>query len=66
VLEHNKRRLLILLGVIALALFFWGIRTVFEGLAALVGQAPGLVVTLLFYAFAMVPLATAHLHGHPR
>ena len=53
-LEHNKRRLLILLGVIGLALFFWGIRTVFEGLAALVGQAPGLVVTLLFYAFAMI------------
>ena len=53
-LEHNKRRLLILLGVIALALFFWGIRTVFEGLAALVGQPPGLVVTLLFYAFAMI------------
>jgi cell division protease FtsH len=54
VLEHNRRRLLILLGIVAVVLFFYGIREVFEGLAALVGQAPGLVVTLLFYAFAMI------------
>ena len=33
VLEHNKRRLLILLGILALILFFYGIRSVFEGLA---------------------------------
>ena len=32
VLEHNKRRLLILLGILALVLFFYGIRSVFEGL----------------------------------
>jgi cell division protease FtsH len=54
VLEHNRKRLLILLGIAAVVLFFYGIREVFEGLAALVGQAPGLVVTLLFYAFAMI------------
>ena len=54
VLEHNKRRLLILLGILALILFFYGIRSVFEGLAALVGQMPGLLITLVFYAFAFI------------
>jgi cell division protease FtsH len=54
VLEHNKRRLLILLGIAALVLFFYGIRSVFEGLAALVGQMPGLLITLIFYAFAFI------------
>jgi cell division protease FtsH len=54
VLEHNKRRLLILLGILALILFFYGIRSVFEGLAALIGQMPGLLVTLIFYAFAFI------------
>jgi len=54
VLEHNKRRLLILLAVAALILFFYGIRSVFEGLAALVGQMPGLLITLIFYAFAFI------------
>ena len=29
-LDHNKRRLLILLGIIALLLFFYGMRAVFE------------------------------------
>ena len=53
-LEHNKRRLLILLAVAALILFFYGIRSVFEGLAALVGQMPGLLITLIFYAFAFI------------
>ena len=53
-LEHNKRRLLILLGIVALVLFFYGIRSVFEGLAALIGQMPGLLVTLIFYAFAFI------------
>jgi cell division protease FtsH len=54
VLEHNKRRLLILLGVAALVLVFYGIRSVFEGLAALVGSMPGLLVTMIFYAFALI------------
>ena len=54
VLEHNKRRLLILLGILALILFFYGIRSVFEGLAALIGSMPGLLVTLIFYAFAFI------------
>jgi cell division protease FtsH len=54
VLEHNKRRLLILLGILAVILFFYGIRSVFEGLAALIGSMPGLLVTLIFYAFAFI------------
>jgi cell division protease FtsH len=54
VLEHNKRRLLILLGILALILFFYGIRSVFEGLAALIGSMPGLLITLVFYAFAFI------------
>jgi cell division protease FtsH len=54
VLEHNKRRLLILLGISALLLFFYGIRSVFEGLAALIGQMPGLLITLIFYSFALI------------
>jgi cell division protease FtsH len=54
VLEHNKKRLLILLGILALILFFYGIRSVFEGLAALVGSMPGLLITLIFYAFAFI------------
>ena len=54
VLEHNKRRLLILLGILALILFFYGIRSVFEGLTALIGQMPGLLITLVFYAFAFI------------
>jgi len=54
VLEHNKRRLLILLGILALILFFYGIRSVFEGLAALIGQMPGLLITLIFYSFALI------------
>jgi cell division protease FtsH len=54
VLEHNKRRLLILLGIATLLLFFYGIRTVFEGILGMIGQAPQLLVLLLFYAFAMI------------
>jgi cell division protease FtsH len=54
VLEHNKRRLLILLGIFALLLFFYGIRSVFEGLVALIGSMPGLLVTLIFYSFALI------------
>ena len=54
VLEHNKRRLIILLGIVALILFFYGIRSVFEGLVALIGQMPGLLIMLIFYSFALI------------
>jgi cell division protease FtsH len=52
VLEHNKRRLLILLGIAALVLFFYGIRNVFEGFVAFLGSMPALVIQLLFLLVA--------------
>jgi cell division protease FtsH len=52
VLEHNKRRLLILLGIVALVLFFYGIRNVFEGFVAFLGSMPALVIQLLFLLVA--------------
>src|SRR5207237_581760 len=52
VLEHNKRRLLILLGIAALVLFFFGIRNVFEGFVAFLGSMPALVIQLLFLLVA--------------
>jgi cell division protease FtsH len=54
VLEHNKKRLLILLTLIALLLVVYGIRTVFEGILGMIGQAPQLLVLLLFYSFMMI------------
>ncbi|MDQ3871235.1 MAG: AAA family ATPase [Chloroflexota bacterium] len=54
VLEHNRRRLLILFGIVALILLLFGARRVFEGLVGFLGSAPGLVLLLLFYAFAMI------------
>jgi cell division protease FtsH len=52
VLEHNKRRLLILLGFVALVLFFYPIRDVFEGFVAFLGSMPALVIQLLFLLVA--------------
>ncbi|HEY3217819.1 MAG TPA: AAA family ATPase [Candidatus Limnocylindria bacterium] len=54
VLEHNLRRLMILAIVIGLAVFFFTFRGIFEGILGLIQQAPQLLVTLLFYAFAMI------------
>lgn len=54
VLEHNRRRLLILFGIVALILLLFGARRVFEGVIGFLGSAPGLVLLLLFYAFAMI------------
>ncbi|MBA2371396.1 MAG: AAA family ATPase [Chloroflexi bacterium] len=54
VLEKNRRRLLILLLVIGGVVALFGARAVFEGIASLIGQAPGMLVLLLFYAFAMI------------
>ena len=54
VLEHNKRRLLIV-GIIGGAVvFLYGVRSIFEGLIALVGQAPQLLITLVFYSLMMI------------
>src|SRR5712692_50150 len=54
VLEHNLRRLMILAIVIALAVFFFTVRGIFDGILGLIAQAPQLLVTILFYAFAMI------------
>ena len=52
--ERNRRRLLIVLVVIALAVVLIGVRGIIEGLVGLVAQAPSMLVLLLFYAFAMI------------
>src|SRR6266542_3274303 len=54
VLDHNKKRLLILgiIGFIVLSLY--GIRGVFQGILDMIGQAPQLLVLLLFYSFMMI------------
>src|SRR5712691_6617097 len=54
VLEHNLRRLMILAIVVGVAVFFFTFRGIFEGILGLIQQAPQLLVTLLFYAFAMI------------
>jgi cell division protease FtsH len=54
VLEHNLRRLIILALVFAVAVFFFTFRGIFDGILGLIQQAPQLLVTLLFYAFAMI------------
>lgn len=52
--ERNRRRLLILLIILTGAVVLFGVRGLIEGLIGLIGSAPGMVVLLLFYAFAMI------------
>ncbi len=54
VLEHNLKRLVILGIIFALGVFFFTFRGIFDGILGLITQAPQLLVTLLFYAFAMI------------
>ena len=54
VLQHNMKRLIILAIVLALAIFAYGIRGLFEGIMAMIAGAPQLLVLLLFYAFMMI------------
>ncbi|MEK7861730.1 MAG: hypothetical protein AAB295_00495, partial [Chloroflexota bacterium] len=54
VLEHNLRRLIILALIFGIALFLYGIRGIFEGILNMIGQAPQLLVLLLFYSFMMI------------
>ena len=54
VLEHNLRRLIILAIIFGIAIFLYGIRGVFEGILNMIGQAPQLLVLLLFYSFMMI------------
>ena len=53
-LEHNLRRLIILGIILGIALFLYGIRGIFEGILGMIGQAPQLLVLLLFYSFMMI------------
>lgn len=54
VLEHNLRRLIILAIIFGVAVFFFTFRGLFDGILGLITQAPQLLITLLFYAFAMI------------
>ncbi|HEV8654632.1 MAG TPA: AAA family ATPase [Candidatus Limnocylindria bacterium] len=54
VLDHNKKRLLILFIVVGGAVGLYGIRGVFQGILDLIGQAPQLLVLLLFYSMIMI------------
>ncbi|HZP96147.1 MAG TPA: AAA family ATPase [Candidatus Limnocylindria bacterium] len=54
VLEHNLRRLIVLAIVFGLALSLYGIRGIFQGILDMIGQAPQLLVLLLFYSFMMI------------
>jgi cell division protease FtsH len=55
VIVVNRKRLLIL-GIVAMFFVYTagGVRYALEAVGELVGQAPGLLVLLLFYAFAMI------------
>jgi cell division protease FtsH len=52
--ERNRRRLLILLLILTGAVVLFGVRGLIEGLIGLISSAPGMLVLLLFYAFAMI------------
>ena len=54
VLDHNKKRLLILFVVLGGAIGLYGIRGIFQGILDMIGQAPQLLVLLLFYSFMMI------------
>jgi len=52
--ERNRRRLLVLLIILTLAVVAFGVRGIIEGLVGLIASAPSMLVLLLFYAFAMI------------
>jgi cell division protease FtsH len=54
VLDHNKKRLLVLFVIGFVALSLYGIRGIFQGILDMIGQAPQLLVLLLFYSFMMI------------
>ena len=54
VLDHNKKRLLILFIIVGGAIGLYGIRGIFQGILDMIGQAPQLLVLLLFYSFMMI------------
>jgi cell division protease FtsH len=54
VLDHNKKRLLILFIILGGAIGLYGIRGIFQGILDMIGQAPQLLILLLFYSFMMI------------
>lgn len=54
VLDHNKKRLLILFIIVGGAIGLYGIRGIFQGILDMIGQAPQLLILLLFYSFMMI------------
>src|SRR3989441_11288917 len=55
VIWHNRRRLVVLFGVISLWIFFAGsVRDFLTSIADLIGALPSLVIGLLFSAFALI------------
>ena len=55
VLEHNLRRLIILAIAIGLFIFFAGsVRNALAGVVDFIGSLPGLVIGLIFSAFALI------------
>jgi cell division protease FtsH len=46
-LHRNMRRLLILFGIIAFAIFFYGFRSIWEGLGAFIASSPQLLIQLI-------------------
>jgi cell division protease FtsH len=54
VLEHNLRRLIILAIILGIAVSLYGVRGIFQGILDMIGQAPQLLVLLLFYSFMMI------------
>ena len=52
--ERNRRRLLVLLVVLTAAVILFGVSGIIAGIVGLITGAPGMVVLLLFYAFAMI------------
>jgi cell division protease FtsH len=53
-LEHNRRRLLILLFVVAFCVAVFGARGIIEGFFGLLGQMPSLLFGLMYAAFFMI------------
>ncbi len=50
----NRKRLLVVLGLCALVVFLYGGRSVLEGIFGFLGQAPSIIIALLFSAFALI------------
>jgi cell division protease FtsH len=54
VLEHNRRRIVVLFGVIALAIVLFGARDIVDGAVGFVGAIPALIVQLGFAVLFLI------------